>query len=36
MTNIYFIMTGIMLFVAILALLDWIGRRQQRASKRQS
>jgi hypothetical protein len=29
-------MSGIVLFAAILALLDWIGRRQDRASKHRS
>lgn len=35
MTNIYVMLSGMLLFVALLALLDWIGRRQERASKRQ-
>lgn len=34
MTNIYVMLSGMLLFVALLALLDWIGRRQERASKR--
>lgn len=36
MTNFYFIMSGIVLFAAILALFDWMGRRQDRAAKSHS
>jgi|WetSurMetagenome_2_1015567.scaffolds.fasta_scaffold677896_1 hypothetical protein len=34
MTNIFVMLGGMLSFVALLALFDWIGRRQERASKR--